>query len=113
MIRKYRHLSGKNKISKFLQVGKISTDSNICHTSVYFFTLMMSFVALFCIFSVRSVRPFVHVRWPDLQNISRQSYDYLTIMPPKLRSTYDGRIVYQTSYEERKAFLRHDLLAKS
>jgi len=27
---------------------------------------------------------------PDLQNILRQSYDYLTIMP-KLRSTYDGR----------------------
>ena len=29
VIRKYRHLSGKNKISKFQQVGKISTDSNI------------------------------------------------------------------------------------
>ena len=29
MIRKYRHLSGKNKISKFPQVGKMSTDSNI------------------------------------------------------------------------------------
>jgi len=29
---------------------------------------------------------------PDLQNILRQSYDYLTIMP-KLRSTYDGRII--------------------
>jgi len=41
---------------------------------------------------------------PDLQNILRQSYDYLTIMP-KLRSTYDGRLIYQTSYEERKAFL--------
>jgi len=27
---------------------------------------------------------------PDLQNILRQSYDYLTIMP-KLRSTYDTR----------------------
>jgi len=32
--RKYRHLSGKNKISKFPQVGKMSTDSNILHTSV-------------------------------------------------------------------------------
>jgi len=34
MIRKYRHLSGKNKMSKFPKVGKMSTDSNICHTSV-------------------------------------------------------------------------------
>jgi len=48
---------------------------------------------------------------PDLQNTLRQSYDYLTIMP-KLRSTYDGCLIYQTSYEERKAFLRYDLLAK-
>jgi len=30
---------------------------------------------------------------PDLLNILRQSYDYLTIMP-KLRSTYDGRLIY-------------------
>ena len=48
---------------------------------------------------------------PDLQNILRQSYDYLTIMP-KLRSTYDGRLIYETSYEGRKAFLRYDSLAK-
>ena len=41
---------------------------------------------------------------PDLQNILRQSYDYLTIIP-KLRSTYDGRLIYKTSYEQRKAFL--------
>jgi len=33
---------------------------------------------------------------PDLQNILRQSYDYLTIMT-KLRSTYDGRLIYKTS----------------
>ena len=39
----------------------------------------------------------------DLQNILRQSYDYLTIMS-KLRSTYDERLVYKTSYEEHKAF---------
>jgi len=38
---------------------------------------------------------------PDLQNILRQSYDYVTIMP-KLRSTYDGRVIYETSHEERK-----------
>ena len=48
---------------------------------------------------------------PDLQNILRQSYDYLTIMP-KLRSTYDGRLIYKTSYEGRKVFLRYDSLAK-
>jgi len=41
---------------------------------------------------------------PDLQNILRQSYDYLTIMP-KLRSTYDRRLIYKTSHEGRKAFL--------
>jgi len=48
---------------------------------------------------------------PDLQNILRQSYDYLTIMP-KLRSTYDERLIYKTSYEGRKAFLRYDSPAK-
>ena len=39
------------------------------------------------------------------------SYDYLTIMP-KLRSTSGGRLIYQTSYEERKTFLWYDSLAK-
>ena len=48
---------------------------------------------------------------PDLQNILRKSYDYLTIMP-KLRSTYDGRLIYKASYEERKVFLFYDSLAK-
>jgi len=48
----------------------------------------------------------------DLQNILRPSYDYLTIMT-KLRSTYDGRLIYKTSYEERKDFLRYDSLAES
>ena len=42
---------------------------------------------------------------------SHPSYDNLTIMP-KLRSTYDGRLIYETSYEERRAFLRYDSLAK-
>ena len=42
---------------------------------------------------------------PDLQSILRQSYDYLTIMP-KLRSTYDWRVIYKTSYNEWKAFHR-------
>ena len=49
---------------------------------------------------------------PDLQNILRQSYDYLTIMA-KLRSTYDGRLIHKTSYEGRKAFLGYDSLAES
>ena len=40
---------------------------------------------------------------PDVQNILRQSYDYLTIMP-KLRS--NGRLIYKTSYNEWKAFDR-------
>jgi len=42
---------------------------------------------------------------PDSQNILQQSYDYLMIMA-KLRSTYDGRLIYKTSYNERKAFHR-------
>ena len=41
---------------------------------------------------------------PDLQNILRQSYDYLTIMQ-KLRSTYDGHLIYKTSYNEWKVFI--------
>jgi len=40
---------------------------------------------------------------PDLQNSLRQSYDYLRIMP-KLRSTCDRRLIYKTSYKERKNF---------
>jgi len=43
--------------------------------------------------------------------IYKISYDSLTIMR-KLRSTYDGRLIYKTSYEGRKAFLRYDSLAK-
>ena len=54
---------------------------------------------------------FVAKLWPDLENILRQSYDYLTIMPT-LRSAYDERLIYKTSYEGRKAFLRYDSLAK-
>jgi len=48
---------------------------------------------------------------PDLQYMLRQSCDYLTIMP-ELRSTYDRRLIYKTSHEGRKAFLRYDSLAK-
>jgi len=32
---------------------------------------------------------------------------------PKLQSTYDGWLIYKTSYEECKAFLRYDSLAKT
>jgi len=49
---------------------------------------------------------------PDLQNILRQSYNSLTIMP-KLRSTYDGCLIYKTFYEGCKDFLRCNSLAKS
>jgi len=35
-------------------------------------------------------------RWPDLQNVLRQSCDYLTIMP-ELRSTNDGRLMFKIS----------------
>ena len=49
---------------------------------------------------------------PDLQNILRQSYDYLTIMT-KLRSTYDRRLIHKTLFERRKAFLGYNSLAKS
>ena len=63
-----------------------------------------------CVFKwiVRSDLFSTHIRQrqgPDLQNILRQSYDYRTIMP-KLRSTYDGRLIYMTSYGEHKAVLR-------
>ena len=37
------------------------------------------------------------------KNILRQSYDCLTIIP-KLPSTYDGRLIYKTSYNEWKVF---------
>jgi len=37
---------------------------------------------------------------PDLQNILRQSYDNL-----KVSIDLDGRLIYKTSYEERKVFL--------
>jgi len=46
--------------------------------------------------------------WGPIYEIS---YDNLTIMP-QLRSTYDGRLIYKTSYEERNAFLGYDSLAK-
>jgi len=60
----------------------------------------------------QSVSQFIVIRqlegWGPIYKIS---YDYHTIMP-KLRSTYDGRLIYKTSCEGRKAFLRYDSLAK-
>jgi len=47
------------------------------------------------------IRMFV-VRGPIYK---KKSYDNLTTTP-KLRSTYDGRLIYKTSYKERKASLR-------
>ena len=43
-----------------------------------------------------------HLTWGPIYQIS---YDNLTIMP-KLRSTYDGCLIYKTSYSEWKAFYR-------
>jgi len=57
------------------------------------------------------------VQWPGVERmmfwgpIYKISYDYLTIMP-KLRSTYDGRLIYKISYNEWKAFHRQDSRAK-
>ena len=52
------------------------------------------------------------VVWGLINKISYDSLnDYLTIMP-KLRSTYDGRLIYETSHEGRKAFLGYDSLAE-
>jgi len=92
VIRKYRHLSGKNKISKFLQVGKISTDSNICHTSVYFFYFNNEFRGSFLYFlstigsavCARTVARFT--KYPT--TIVRLSYDNATKVAIDLRRTY-------------------------
>jgi len=66
-------------------------------------------IKLVCVFVL--VKKEIEDLGPDLQNILPQSYDYLTIMP-KLRLTYDGRLIYKTSHEGRKAFLWYDSLAK-
>ena len=74
---------------------------------------MVHFVSRNGIYGMRMHSPIgANVQGSDLLNILRQSYDYLTIVP-KLRSTYDGRLVYQTSNEEREAFLKKDFRAKS
>jgi len=49
---------------------------------------------------------------PDLQNIFGQSYDNAEVTI-NLRSTYDGRLIYKTSYNEWEAFHRQDSRAKS
>ena len=49
-------------------------------------------------------RYFLIILGPDLQNILRQSYDYLTIMP-KLRSTYDGRLITKHHTMNEKLFI--------
>jgi len=64
------------------------------------------------LFSRLSFRLLFDAQGPNLQNILRRSYDYLTITP-KLRSTYDERLIHKTSYEGSKAFLRYNSLAKS
>ena len=44
--------------------------------------------------------------------IYRMSYDSLTTNYDNAEVTIDGRLIYKTSYEGRKAFLGCDLLAK-
>jgi len=55
------------------------------------------------LYVVSSVPMPLTVLGPDLQNILRQSYDFLTIMT-KLRSTYDGRLIYKTSIRRAHSF---------
>jgi len=55
------------------------------------------------------------LHWLNCGNLGSPVYKifYVNLMiMPKLRSTYDGRLTYKTSYEGRKAFLRYDSLAK-
>jgi len=75
--------------------------------------MLLTFIGAYLLLLVFHHPSLFHSRGlgPDLQNILRQSYDYLTIMP-MLRSTYDGRLIYKTSYEGSKAILRYDSLAK-
>ena len=47
-----------------------------------------------------------------LKTILRLSYDSAEVTI-NLRSTYDGRLIYKTSYNEREAFHRQDSRAKS
>ena len=68
-------------------------------------------IAILTFFTHRSDEGSWKNQGPDLQNISRRCYEYLTIIP-KLRSTYDGRLICKTSYKESKAFHKYDSLAK-
>ena len=49
---------------------------------------------------------------PDIQNILWQSYDFLTIMP-KLRSTYDGRLIYEHCLRRSYNFASESYLRKA
>jgi len=49
---------------------------------------------------------------PTQALIYKISYDNRLTIMPKLRSTYDTRLIYKTTYEGRSAFLRYDSLAK-
>jgi len=90
------------------QRQKCKTWNKSCSTSEYYKTLKTCVNVQkplnYCVQLARIYTGLVDLQGPDLQNILRQSYDYLTIMP-KLRSTYHGRLIYKTSYEGRKVFL--------
>jgi len=51
------------------------------------------------------------IAWDPIYKVSYDNLTIITIMP-KLRSTYDRRLIYTTSCEGRKTFLWYDSLAK-
>ena len=61
--------------------------------------------------SISLKRDDTNVKYRHGARFTKYLTDNLTIMP-KLRSTYDGRLIYIRSHEEGKAFCRYDSLAK-
>jgi len=61
--------------------------------------------------SISLKRDDTNVKYRHGARFTKYLTDNLTIMP-KLRSTYDGRLIFIRSHEEGKAFCRYDSLAK-
>ena len=75
--------------------------------SLVFFDHVTNWLVLAVLLNSDALKRFYcsnHILGPDLQNTLLQSNNYLTIMP-KLRSTYDERLIYKASDKERKAYL--------